>query len=357
MAFEKRLRNDYLFLENLKKFVDSLFDGDTPCHLLNSDVSKKDFAQFFGGSNCKSLNDFNSSKAGKKKQDKKHKLEEFLKDHDLVMYPHSSYSIFLSDAKEKFEKDNPDSTPKEIKQIMTEEWGKMSEKKKKVYEDKYTSRKNEFIEKVRSIDESYCVLFDKSLKPKAPPRPYTLFVKEQMKTIRDENPDIDVKNVMKLAGEKWKSMSEEEKKVYYDQCATTNTTVKSGSAETDDEESNPPPPPKKSSSSKSKKEVKEKETVKETVKEEPKEKSSKEKSEKEVKEKASKVKIPKEPKDTKETKGKVSNGKNTKKNFNSIISSESEDDKPVSSKSKSKSSSSKNPLDAVLDNSDDCETD
>ena len=97
----------------------------------------------------------------------------------------------------------------------------MNEKAKKPFEDMYHKKKSEFVEKVRSIDPEYVVLFDKSQAPKPPPRPYTLFVTEQMKEIRSENPDVSNTDVMKLAGEKWRGMSDSEKKPYYEKCGTT----------------------------------------------------------------------------------------------------------------------------------------
>ena len=94
----------------------------------------------------------------------------------------------------------------------------MSDKAKQPFEASYTKQKDEFIECVREIDPEYVGLFDKSKAPKAAPRPYTLFVTEQMKEIRKEQPDISNKDVMKLAGQAWREMSDSRKQKYYEKC-------------------------------------------------------------------------------------------------------------------------------------------
>jgi hypothetical protein len=42
-----------------------------------------------------------------------------------------------------------------------------------------------------------------------------------MKEIRAENPEVSNTDVMKLAGEKWRAMSDSDKKQYYDKCGAT----------------------------------------------------------------------------------------------------------------------------------------
>lgn len=54
-------------------------------------------------------------------------------------------------------------------------------------------------------------------KIKRPPSAYLLFSIAIRKQTKEENPDINSKALMKLIGEKWKSLSEDEKKPYTEQ--------------------------------------------------------------------------------------------------------------------------------------------
>jgi hypothetical protein len=222
MAYSKRVKTDPTFVANLEDFINALFNGESPCTLLKSDTTKTSLLKFFAGDEYESFKDFDRSlKSHTKRANKKEKIIEFLKTHNLELFPHSAYSIFLQEKNAEYKKKNTTLTPKELRTKMTTDWSSMNEKAKKPFEDMYHKNKSEFIEKVRSIDADAVVLFDKSQAPKPPPRPYTMFVTEQMKEIRSEKPEVSNTEVMKLAGEKWRSMSDSEKKPYYEKCGAT----------------------------------------------------------------------------------------------------------------------------------------
>lgn len=219
MAFEKAFKTDKALVAHFDSFINALFNGEAPCELLNPKTNKKQFLKFFAGVEYESFDDFERSlKSHTKRANKKEKLDEFVKTHSLEMYPHSSYSIFLHDMKKTYEEKHSSMSPKDLRALMTKDWGKMSDKAKQPFEASYTKQKDEFIEKVRDIDPEYVGLFDKSKAPKAAPRPYTLFVTEQMKEIRKEQPDISNKDVMKLAGQAWREMNDSRKQKYYEKC-------------------------------------------------------------------------------------------------------------------------------------------
>jgi len=246
MAFEKRFKNDYVMIKNFEDFINALFLGDLPCDLLNNTTTKVQFLKHFAGPNYESFDDFDRDiKNNKKRANKKLKVFEFLKTHNLEMYPHSSYSIFLNEKKQEYEKKNPTMSLKDLKTLMTNDWTKMTTKNKEVFENIYQTKKQEFIDTVKEIDPSFIVYFDKSQAPKSKPQPYPTFVKEQMKIIKAENNELMSKEIMKIVGQKWKVLEPKDKKKYYDIC----------NAEM--------PEPKKVSSVEVKKET-EKETEKET---------------------------------------------------------------------------------------------
>lgn len=219
MAFEKRFKNDYVMIKNFEEFINALFIGDLPCDLINSTTTKVQFLKHFAGPNYESFDDFDRDiKNNKKRANKKLKVFEFLKTHNLEMHPHSSYSIFLNDKKSEYEKKNPTMSLKDLKTLMTNEWTKMTTKNKAVFENIYQTKKQEFIDKVKEIDPSFIVYFDKSQAPKSKPQPYPTFVKEQMKIIKAENNELMSKEIMKIVGQKWKVLEPKDKKKYYDMC-------------------------------------------------------------------------------------------------------------------------------------------
>lgn len=239
MAYSKRLKSDPIFVNNLQDIINALFNGDSPSDLLKSTTTKLNMLQFYAGEDYTSFKDFDRSiKSHTKRVVKKEKRDEIVNTHKLEMHPHSAYAIFLKENNDKYKKQNPDKSHKELRSLMTKVWSEYTDKDKKPYEASYQKQKDAFIESVREIDPEYVVLFDKSQAPKVAPRPYTLFVTEQMKIIRSENPDIMNKSVMKLAGEKWRSLSDDEKKKYYLKCGaempTKSATKKTVKKETDD---------------------------------------------------------------------------------------------------------------------------
>ena len=145
------------------------------------------------------------------------------------MYPHSAYSIFLNEKKKEYETKNPGDSAKAIRELMTKDWTGMSDKKKEVFENMYHKLKQEFIDKVKEIDPSYIVYFDKSQAPKATPSPYNSFVSQQMKKLKEEKPDLNSTEIMRMAAEKWKNLSETDKKALYEKAGVEYNPTKSKS--------------------------------------------------------------------------------------------------------------------------------
>ena len=233
MAFEKRFKSDPIFVKNAQDIINALFFGENPCKFLSTEATKEDFIKHLAGDQYTSFDDFTRSlKSNKKRADKKEKVAEFLKEHNITMYPHSAYSIFLNEKKKEYETKNPGESSKKIREIMTNDWTSMTEKKKEVFENMYHKLKQEFIDKVKEIDPSYIVYFDKSQAPKANPSPYNSFVSQQMKKLKEENSELNSTEIMRKAAEKWKNLSENDKKALYEKCGVeynptkTKTSVK-----------------------------------------------------------------------------------------------------------------------------------
>jgi hypothetical protein len=222
MAFQKRFKNDFVLVENFKTFINALFNDEKPNELLNETTTKAQIIKFFAGAEYESFDDFeHEHKIIKKRAAKKNTISEFLKTHNLEMYPHSAYSIFLNEEKSAYEKKHPEVSLTELRKIMTEDWHKMNESKKESFSNKFNQHKQEFIDKVMAIDPTFVGNFDKSKAPKGPMRPYNVYVKEQMKIIKAKTPSVNSTEIMKEIGQSWKALTDAEKKKYYDICGET----------------------------------------------------------------------------------------------------------------------------------------
>jgi hypothetical protein len=225
MAFQKRFKTDQTFVDNFSEFINALYSGENPCELLKEDTTKLEVIQFFAGHEYTSLSDFNHSlKSKTKRATSKEKKTKFLALNDLKIYPHSAYSIFLDEEKNKYKKENATLSGKDLKILMGNDWNEMDDDNsiKVKYNKIHQELKNKFLEQVKKIDPLAVKLFEKE-KSTAPPRPYNIFVKEQMRINQDENNGLTAKEVMVLSGEKWKTLSEDEKKNY--SVPSTNTDI------------------------------------------------------------------------------------------------------------------------------------
>ena len=346
MAFQKRFKTDQTFVDNFSEFINALYSGENPCQLLKDDTTKLEVIQFFAGPDYTSLSDFNRSlKSKTKRSTLKEKKTNFLELNDLKIYPHSAYSIFLEEEKNKYKKENPKLPAKDLKILMGNDWNEMDDDNsiKVKYNKIHQELKDKFLEKVKKIDPLAVKLFEKE-KSTAPPRPYNTFVKEQMRINQEENKGLSAKEVMVLSGEKWKTLSEDEKKNY--SVPSTNTDIETPVEEPvkDTKDTKKSSPTK--ATAKAKEEVKEEKVEKISKKSasKPKEEIKEEKVEKvekvikkttaakpkveevEVKEKKVEKVITKKPAASAATKAKVEKKVITKKSLPSNIKSKSTDD-------------------------------
>lgn len=217
MAFERRFKKDAQLVEHFQQFIDSLFQGEKPCDLLNKKTSKIQLVKHFAGGEYASFDEFNKSlKSHGKREGKRLRREKFLKQHGLQRPPQSSYAVFLRDEKESYGNKHPNAPPKEIKEIMDAAWKKMKTKEKSKYESRFEVEKEDFLKKVGNIDNEAVVLFDASKKIKRPPGAYALFMREKSKEY-SENPKYQGENhkdIMSAVAADWKKLSDKAKTKY-----------------------------------------------------------------------------------------------------------------------------------------------
>jgi hypothetical protein len=116
---------------------------------------------------------------------------------------------------------NKDYTLKDLKQILTEVYNtKAGKNKKKVGKadkaPKMTDTDSSDDEKPKKRGRPAKVKLDKNgdIKVKKTPSAYNIYVKQTIEAMKKENPDTPAKELMGLAANKWKLLTQEEKDSY-----------------------------------------------------------------------------------------------------------------------------------------------
>ncbi len=106
---------------------------------------------------------------------------------------------------------------KELKRILTEVYNSKSSKKKipKAVEKNDTSSDSDE-DKPKKRGRPAKVKLDKNgdIKVKKAPSAYNIYVKQTIEAMKKDNPDAPAKELMGLAANKWKSLTQEEKDSY-----------------------------------------------------------------------------------------------------------------------------------------------
>ncbi|KAJ4900406.1 High mobility group B protein 7 [Raphanus sativus] len=93
--------------------------------------------------------------------------------------------------------------------------------------------------KIRFKLESKVAETQTESKKKKPPTAFYIFMSDFRKTYQKENPYVNLKDVPKLGGEKWKSFTSDEKQVYWDSAAQLmrgyNMSLESSESDEEDE--------------------------------------------------------------------------------------------------------------------------
>jgi hypothetical protein len=83
---------------------------------------------------------------------KKKKTKKAKKDPNEPKKPLSSYMIFCSEKREEAKKQNPDMKLTEISKVLGAEWKELSDKEKKVYQDKAEEAKSAYTQVKKDFD-------------------------------------------------------------------------------------------------------------------------------------------------------------------------------------------------------------
>jgi len=162
-----------------------------------------------------------------------------------VKRPMNAFLIFSSERRPELQKLDPSMTTAMQSKILGDEWAKMDEKKKIEYTERAKLLKSEFQEshpdfvytrrpnnsrkkrKKRKIDDENCPdsLDNHPHQPrlKRPMNAYLIFNKEMRPKYLQTNPNMNVAEISKAIGDKWKNLTEEERIKYVDLAESLKT--------------------------------------------------------------------------------------------------------------------------------------
>jgi hypothetical protein len=131
----------------------------------------------------------------------------------------SAFIIFSSEMRAKIRSEQKDKlNSNEMMVKLATMWKELPEDEKKVYFDQAEKEKVRYLLELNDFYQTFPfeVIQNKTKKNhvKKPCSAYALYLKEQKKVIKTHNPNLKMADILKVVGEKWKSLSEEERSVY-----------------------------------------------------------------------------------------------------------------------------------------------
>jgi len=133
----------------------------------------------------------------------------------------SAFIIFSSEMRAKIRSEQKEKlNSNEMMVKLANLWKELPDDEKKKYFDQAEKEKVRYLLELNDFYQNFPfeVIQNKTKRNhvKKPCSAYALFLKEMKKTIKAQNPSLKMADVLKVVGEKWKSLSEEERAVYQD---------------------------------------------------------------------------------------------------------------------------------------------
>ena len=129
----------------------------------------------------------------------------------------SSYIFFCVDKRQEITEENPEMSAKEIIQTLGNRWRSLSQKEKQKYVDQSNEDKQRYEKEMTSyVPPENLGVSTKNTKdaPKRGRTAYIFFCTEQRPFLKEEDPDLNTKEITSRLGAKWKSLSDDEKSPY-----------------------------------------------------------------------------------------------------------------------------------------------
>lgn len=165
------------------------------------------------------------------------------KDKNAPKRAKSGYMYFCDANRGPLREANPDKSMTDIAKLLGAKWKEIGSEEKKQFEEKAAADKERYASEKAKYDEEHKddpIEYETS--PKASPKrrrkkdkdapkramsAYTIFMKQNRKSIADENPDAKNTEIMGLVSAKWKTLDDEAKAQYVDAAAEDKERYKS----------------------------------------------------------------------------------------------------------------------------------
>jgi hypothetical protein len=134
-------------IEDYTRLSPSSLPGLMPIHQNLPTLSASDIANAIGGTSFASLNAMEPEAEVKKRKPREKKI----KDPNAPKRPPSAYILFQNEVRDKVRAANPGKAYKEILAVISEQWRKLPEAEKKIYEAAYSDAQSSF----RTQDDAY----------------------------------------------------------------------------------------------------------------------------------------------------------------------------------------------------------
>lgn len=146
-----------------------------------------------------------------------------VKDPNAPKRPKTSYILFCCELRDKVKEENENMSAKEITAELGRRWGKLTDKQKLKYQKKYEVEKVRYEKEMQNYsppsDDELVKTSKRGRKkdpnsPKRPLSPYMFFCKDVRETVKEENPEMDGKQVTSELGKRWQKLTDKQKLKY-----------------------------------------------------------------------------------------------------------------------------------------------
>ena len=132
----------------------------------------------------------------------------------------TGYIFYCTENRAEVKEANPDFSATQITTELAKKWKSLTEKEKKKFEDMSQKDRVRYDDEMTGYEPPSDVETTKKSRkkektgPKRPTQAYIFFCKAQRDVVKQENPNMNGKNVTAELGARWKALTDEEKKPY-----------------------------------------------------------------------------------------------------------------------------------------------
>jgi hypothetical protein len=176
--------------------------------LINSLIENKSISISKDIKIIEQIDEFLNNKKFKLKWEKKEKKS---KDLEAPKRAKNAYIFYSSERRVTIKEKNPKMNPKEITKQISDEWNRMSEKQKKMYNDLAADDRVRYANEMKEYKPS-----ENEGEKKIKKTGYHLFIKQKRSEVSKNYPNLKAQEITKKLAEMWKELDKDEQKKFND---------------------------------------------------------------------------------------------------------------------------------------------